>query len=140
MDKNRRFAAYVAAVIICAMAFVNAVAQVGIKEVKLADADDVVMIVNKDGSKKLLQFYGPNIFRVFQSADGNSQLCPPKSNPPAEILVADAKRDVGKLDVHENKYCHQWARVKVGKTWWICDPYGLYCGPEPGKKKHPYLR
>ena len=54
MDKNRRFAAYVAAVIICAMAFVNAVAQVGIKEVKLADADDVVMIVNKDGSKKLL--------------------------------------------------------------------------------------
>ena len=42
--------------------------------------------------------------------------------------------------VHENKYCHQWARVKVGKTWWICDPYGLYCGPEPGKKKHPYLR
>ena len=112
MDKNRRFAAYVAAVIICAMAFVNAVAQVGIKEVKLADADDVVMIVNKDGSKKFLQFYGPNIFRVFQSADGNSQLCPPKSNPPAEILVADAKRDVGKLDVHENKY-RQWVRIST---------------------------
>ena len=112
MDKNRRFAAYVAAVIICAMAFVNAVAQVGIKEVKLADADDVVMIVNKDGSKKLLQFYGSNIFRVFQSADGNSQLCPPKSNPPAEILVADAKRDVGKLDVHENKY-RQWVRIST---------------------------
>lgn len=43
------------------------------------------------------------------------------------------------VHVNENKYKHQWARVKVGKTYWICDPYGLYCGPAPGKKKHPYL-
>lgn len=39
--------------------------------------------------------------------------------------------------VNENKYSHQWARVKVGKKYWICDAYGLYCGPEPGKRKHP---
>lgn len=41
--------------------------------------------------------------------------------------------------VNENQYSHQWARVKVGKKYWICDAYGLYCGPEPSKRKHPYL-
>ncbi len=41
--------------------------------------------------------------------------------------------------VQENQYAHQWARVKVGKEYWICDPYGLYCGPEPAVRKHPYL-
>lgn len=41
--------------------------------------------------------------------------------------------------VNENKWKHQWCRVKVGKKHWICDPYGLYCGPEPGKRKHPYF-
>lgn len=41
--------------------------------------------------------------------------------------------------VNEGKWTHQWCRVKVGKTYWICDAYGLYCGPEPGKRKHPSL-
>lgn len=41
--------------------------------------------------------------------------------------------------VNENKYSHQWTRVKVGKKYWICDAYGLYCGPEPGVRKHPYF-
>lgn len=41
--------------------------------------------------------------------------------------------------VNENKYSHQWARVKIGKAYWICDAYGLYCGPEPAVRKHPYL-
>lgn len=41
--------------------------------------------------------------------------------------------------VGENQYSHQWARVKVGKEYWICDPYGLYCGPEPAARKHPYF-
>lgn len=41
--------------------------------------------------------------------------------------------------VNENKYSHQWARVKVGKKYWICDAYGLYVGPEPAVRKHPYL-
>ena len=42
--------------------------------------------------------------------------------------------------VNEGKYSHQWARVKVGNEYWICDAYGLYCGPEPAVNKHPYLR
>ncbi len=41
--------------------------------------------------------------------------------------------------VNENQWTHQWCRVKVGKSYWIADPYGLYCGKEPAKRKHPYL-
>ena len=41
--------------------------------------------------------------------------------------------------VNENQYSHQWARVKVGKQYWIVDAFGLYVGKEPAKRKHPYL-
>ena len=41
--------------------------------------------------------------------------------------------------VNENQYSHQWCRVKVGDTYWICDAYGLYCGPEPAPYAHPYM-
>lgn len=41
--------------------------------------------------------------------------------------------------VNENQYSHQWCRVKAGDTYWICDAYGLYCGPEPAPYTHPYL-
>ena len=41
--------------------------------------------------------------------------------------------------VNENQYSHQWCRVNVNGTYWICDPYGLYCGPEPAPYTHPYL-
>ena len=35
---------------------------------------------------------------------------------------------------------HQWCRVPVGDTYWICDAYGLYCGPEPAPYQHPYFQ
>ena len=41
--------------------------------------------------------------------------------------------------VNHNKWTHQWCRVKVGNTYWICDAYGVYCGPEPAPYKHPYF-
>lgn len=42
--------------------------------------------------------------------------------------------------VNENQWAHQWCRVDVGDgVYWICDPYGLYAGPEPGPYQHPYL-
>lgn len=41
--------------------------------------------------------------------------------------------------VNENQWSHQWCRVPVGDGFWICDPYGLYAGPEPGAYQHPYL-
>lgn len=42
--------------------------------------------------------------------------------------------------VNENQWDHQWCRVKMDDgTYWICDAYGLYCGPEPAPYQHPYL-
>ncbi len=41
--------------------------------------------------------------------------------------------------VNENQYSHQWCRVEINGTYWICDAFGLYCGPEPAPYAHPYL-
>lgn len=41
--------------------------------------------------------------------------------------------------VNENAYSHQWARVELDGVYWICDAYGLYCGPEQAPRLHPYL-
>lgn len=42
--------------------------------------------------------------------------------------------------VNENQWDHQWCRVKMDDgSYWICDAYGLYCGPEPAPYQHPYL-
>lgn len=42
--------------------------------------------------------------------------------------------------VNENQWSHQWCRVKMNDgSYWICDAYGLYCGPEPAPYTHPYL-
>ena len=41
--------------------------------------------------------------------------------------------------VNEGQWSHQWCRVNVDGTYWICDAYGLYCGPEPAPYTHPYL-
>ena len=39
--------------------------------------------------------------------------------------------------VNENQWTHQWCRVNINGTYWICDAYGLYCGPEPAPYQHP---
>ena len=39
--------------------------------------------------------------------------------------------------VNPGAYTHQWARVPVDGGYWICDPYGMYVGPEPAPYKHP---
>lgn len=41
--------------------------------------------------------------------------------------------------VNENQWSHQWCRVNLDGTYWICDAYGLYTGPEPNPYEHPYL-
>lgn len=41
--------------------------------------------------------------------------------------------------VHEGEYSHQWCRVNVNGTYWICDAYGMYVGPEPAPYQHPIL-
>ena len=39
--------------------------------------------------------------------------------------------------VNENKWDHQWCRIKVGDTYWISDAFVFYYGPEPAPYKHP---
>lgn len=40
--------------------------------------------------------------------------------------------------VNPNAYTHQWTRIDMGGgVYWICDAYGLYCGPEPAPYQHP---
>lgn len=40
--------------------------------------------------------------------------------------------------VNPNKWMHQWARVQMDDgSYWICDAYGLYVGPEPAPYQHP---
>ena len=41
--------------------------------------------------------------------------------------------------VNENAYSHQWTRVNVDGIYWICDAYGLYCGPEKVPYQHPNI-
>lgn len=41
--------------------------------------------------------------------------------------------------VNENQWTHQWCRVNINGTYWICDAYGLYVGPEPAPYTHPRL-
>lgn len=41
--------------------------------------------------------------------------------------------------VNENQWTHQWCRVNINGTYWICDAYGLYVGPEPAPYAHPRL-
>lgn len=41
--------------------------------------------------------------------------------------------------VNEGAYSHQWCRVNVDGVYWICDPYGMYVGPEPGECLHPFF-
>lgn len=41
--------------------------------------------------------------------------------------------------VNESQWTHQWCRVNVNGTYWICDPYAMYSGPEPSAYGHPYL-
>lgn len=41
--------------------------------------------------------------------------------------------------VNENQYSHQWTRVNVDGTYWICDAFGLYCAPEVEPYQHPMI-
>lgn len=46
--------------------------------------------------------------------------------------------DIPYEHVNEKQWGHQWHR-NVDGTYWICDAYGLCCGPEPAPYTHPYL-
>lgn len=41
--------------------------------------------------------------------------------------------------INEDQYGHQWARINVNGAYWICDAFGLYCGPEEIPYQHPTM-
>lgn len=41
--------------------------------------------------------------------------------------------------VNENEYQHQWTRVNLNGVYWVCDAFGMACGPEPAPYQHPFL-
>lgn len=41
--------------------------------------------------------------------------------------------------VNEGLWSHQWCRVNMGDSYWICDAFGLYVGPEPSPYGHPLV-
>ena len=41
--------------------------------------------------------------------------------------------------VNPDSWSHQWCRVNVDGSYWICDAYGFYCGEEPAPYQHPYV-
>ena len=41
--------------------------------------------------------------------------------------------------INENKWDHQWCRIKVDDQYWISDAFVFYYGPEPAPRKHPKI-
>ena len=60
-----------------------------------------VVLQYKNGEKKYLKFYGPNIFRVFQDPQNGVVFRDPKANPEAQILVNNPMRPVGTINASE---------------------------------------
>lgn len=57
-----------------------------------------MLIKLADNKEATLDFYGDNIFRFFRD-DAGGKLRDPKSNPPAQILVDNPRKDVTALNV-----------------------------------------
>ena len=41
--------------------------------------------------------------------------------------------------INENKWEHQWCRIKVGDQYWISDAFVFYFGPETAPRRHPKI-
>ncbi len=57
-----------------------------------------VEVIYDDGGRMLVDFYGPNIFRLFRDPAGG-EVRDPKANPPAQILVNNPRAEVGEVTV-----------------------------------------
>lgn len=59
----------------------------------------------------------------------------------ATIMCLEMLGFQGVEHVHPEQYCHQWVRVPMADgSVWICDPFGMYVGPEPAPYVHPYAQ
>ena len=71
----------------------------GVKEVRQLNKQAVEVVYN-DGKTMTIDFYGPAIFRLFRDDQGGI-LRNPEATPPADILVADARKEAT-VEVVEN--------------------------------------
>lgn len=62
--------------------------------------DTCVEVYLSNGRKYIIDFYGANIFRLFQDP-GKGTLRDPEANPPAKILADDARRPAGAISIDD---------------------------------------
>lgn len=60
-----------------------------------------VEVIYGNGQTATLDFYGKNVFRIFQDPQGGI-IRDPKSNPPAKILVDSPRQDAGELRLSQD--------------------------------------
>ena len=65
--------------------------KLGVKEVRKLNRQAVEVVYN-DGKTMTIDFYGPNIFRLFRD-DRGGIVRKPEATPPADILVSDARQE-----------------------------------------------
>ena len=95
--------------IILSCVFTEAFAQSGEKTVPLSNkiegAEQInpttVQLIFTDKHRLTIDFYGENIFRVFEDTSGGI-IRKPESTPPANILVENPRRPVGQLTINDN--------------------------------------
>ena len=71
-----------------------------------------VEVRQKDGYLLTLDFYGPNIVRMFQDPQGGI-LRAPEATPPAQILVDNPRKDVGELKIEETSTAYNVGTSKI---------------------------
>ncbi|MEG1728654.1 MAG: glycoside hydrolase family 31 protein [Bacteroidaceae bacterium] len=91
----------------------KAMGQWGIVSCKMLNPTTVELI-NQKGERVTLDFYGGNIFRMFQDNKGGMQR-DPQAKPDAKILVENARRCAGKITISEkdNHYSIKTDKIEV---------------------------
>ena len=100
--KKSRFKLLLMAVSLLSISFSSAIAQVEEHVFPITKAKSIgktqVELQFSNSQKMLLDFYGDNIFRLFQDNSGES-MRDPKAEPPAKILLDSPRKTVGGLTV-----------------------------------------
>ena len=72
-------------------------ASIRIEQVRKQNAQTAEIFFT-NGQKMILDFYGENIFRMYQNNNLNV-LADPQADPPARILVENSRKSIGKLEI-----------------------------------------
>lgn len=95
--------------------------------VKLSGPTQAQVALDGDSAPLTIDFYGPNVFRLFQDPAGGD-VRDPQAEPPAEILVKNPRVEPGTVNVAKTAdgYTVSTSRVKItfpaeGKTFTVTD-------------------